>query len=205
MGVAIHSPGPERQATPPGPLKVLLAARFDEGKGHRYALEAVARLRAAGIDVSLHCAGDGPLKTTVERYATALEVRDRVQFLGLVDHQELLTQLRDRRWDVALLPSIETSEEREGIPVFLIEAMAAGMPVVATNTGGIPELIGGGAGVLIPQQDASATAEALARLAADRGLRRRLADAGIRRVRDQFSVDSTVSELLQEISSGGTT
>jgi len=201
MGVAVRPPSPEREG-PRGPLRVLLGARFEEEKGHRYALEAVARLKGAGVNLSLHCAGHGPLKAAIEQYAVVLNVLDRVHFSGLVDHQELLTQLRNHRWDVALLPSIETSEDREGIPVFLIEAMAAGVPVVATKTGGIPELLGSGAGMLIPQRDANAIAEALARLAADDDLRRQLADAGIRRVRDEFTIESTVSALLDEIALG---
>ena len=128
MGVAVHPRSPEREGRPPGPLRVLLGARFDERKGHHDALEAVARLKAAGVDVSLDCAGHGPLEATIKKYAGALDVLDRVRFSGWLDHQELLTQLGDRRWDVALLPSIETYEDREGIPVFLIEAMAAGVP-----------------------------------------------------------------------------
>ena len=200
MGVTLY-PGRERKGSLRGTLRVLLGARFDELKGHRYALEAVARLKAAAVEVSLHCAGDGPLKPTVEKYASTLSMSEHVQFLGFLDHQELLTQLRDHRWDVALLPSIETSTDCEGIPVFLIEAMAAGVPVIATKTGGIPELLENGAGMLIPQRDASAIAEALARLAADGDLRRQLAEAGMRRVRDQFTVESTVSALLDEISS----
>ena len=198
MGVAVHPPSPERDGRLQGPLRVLLGARFDEQKGHCYALEAVARLKAAGVDVSLDCAGHGPLEATIKKYAGALDVLDRVRFSGWLDHQELLTQLGDRRWDVALLPSIEICEDREGIPVFLIEAMAAGVPVVATKTGGIPELLESGAGMLIPQRDASAIAEALAKLAADNDLRRQLADAGFRRVRDQFTIESTVSALLDE-------
>ena len=202
MGVALLSPGPEKEGLARGPLRVLLGARFDELKGHRYAVEAVARLKTAGVNVSLQCAGDGPLKSRIEKYAGALDVSDRVHFPGLLDHQELLTQLRDHCWNVALLPSIETSEHREGIPVFLIEAMAAGVPVVATTCGGIPELLENDAGMLIPQRDTSAIAEALARLAANQDLRRQLAERGTRRVRDQFTVESTVSALLHEISSG---
>jgi colanic acid/amylovoran biosynthesis glycosyltransferase len=202
MGVAVPPPSPEREEWPRGPLRVLLGARFDEEKGHRYALEAVARLKGAGVNVSLHCAGHGPLKATIKKYAGALDVLDRVHFPGLLDHQELLTQLWNHRWDVALLPSIETSKDWEGIPVFLIEAMAAGVPVVATKTGGIPELLEGGVGMLIPQRDAGAIAEALAKLAANGELRRQLAEAGIRRVHDQFTIESTVSALLEEISSG---
>lgn len=201
MGVPVLPSRPAKEGRTQGPLRVLLGARFDEVKGHRYALEAVARLKEAGVNVSLDCAGHGPLQTTIEKYAGVLNVLDCVHFPGLLNHQELLTQLWDHRWDVALLPSIETSEEREGIPVFLIEAMAAGIPVVATQTGGIPELLEGAAGMLIPQRDAIAIAEALARLAADDSLRRQLADAGIRRVRDQFAVESSVSALLDEMSS----
>ncbi len=200
MGVALPPPSSRKEGRPRGPLRVLLGARFDEFKGHRYAVEAVARLKAAGVHVSLQCAGDGPLRAAVEKYAGALDLLDRVQFSGFIDHQELLTKLQEHRWDVALLPSVETSESREGIPVFLIEAMAAVVPVIATDTGGISELLNGGAGVLIPQQDAKAIAEVLARLAADSDLRRELADAGVRRVRDQFTIESTVSALLDEIS-----
>lgn len=199
MGVPVQAPGRGREMKPQSPLRVLLAARFDEFKGHRDALEAVAQLGAAGIDVSLQCAGDGPLRKTIESYANAMGVTDRVRFPGFVDHQELLDQLREGHWDVALLPSVETSESREGIPVFLIEAMAAGVPVVATDTGGITELLEGGAGVLIPQRDATAIADALSRLATDGERRLELADAGMRRVRDQFTIDATVSALLDEM------
>jgi colanic acid/amylovoran biosynthesis glycosyltransferase len=200
MGVTFHPPAPEQEVRGQRQLRVLLGARFDEFKGHRYAVEAIAQLKASGVDVFLCCAGDGPTKRTIEKYASALDVLDRVEFPGFLDHQELLRQLREHRWDVALLPSIETSESREGIPVFLIEAMAAGVPVVATRTGGIPELIKGGAGVLIPQGDATAISQALARLATDGDLRCQLAAAGVRRVRDQFTIEASVAAILAEIS-----
>jgi glycosyltransferase involved in cell wall biosynthesis len=202
MGVALRPSSPERADRSPGPLRVLLAARIDEFKGHRHALEAIAQLKAKGSNVSLRCAGDGPSRRAIEKHARELDVMDRVQFPGWVDHEKLLAQLEDHAWDVALLPSVENSLSREGIPVFLIEAMAAGVPVVATNTGGIPELLGGGAGVLIAQEDSRAIAEALGRLAADGDLRRQLAEAGVRRVREQFAIEATVSSLLAEITSG---
>jgi glycosyltransferase involved in cell wall biosynthesis len=182
------------------PLRVLLAARFDEMKGHRYALDAVAQLRACGVNVSLECAGFGPLKATVEEYASALGLLDRVHIGSLLDHRELLQGLEENRWDVALLPSLETREGREGIPVFLIEAMAAGVPVVATNTGGIPELVEEGSGILVPQRDAGALADALALLAMDGDRRQRFGRAGVERVRERFTVEASVSALLDEIS-----
>ncbi|OQW36762.1 MAG: hypothetical protein A4E19_21280 [Nitrospira sp. SG-bin1] len=201
MGVAalpLHTDG-ERK--PQQPLRVLVGARFDEQKGHRYALEAVAQLRRVGVKISLCCAGNGPLKVKMESYAKALGLSDCVHFPGWIDHKELLKQLHERRWDIALLSSLETSKDYEGIPVFLMEAMAAGVPVIATTTGGISELLDGGAGVLIPQQNAISIADALTRLAFDHALWHQLSDAGIRRVRDQFSTESTVSALLDEISS----
>jgi glycosyltransferase involved in cell wall biosynthesis len=200
MGVAVCPPMVERNGKSRGPLRVLLAARLVEVKGHRYALEAVARLKSAGVDVALHCIGDGPLRVTLEKYATALDVVDRVQFPGLLDHQKLLTQLSDHRWDVALLPSIRIRDQREGIPVFLIEAMAAGLPVVATNTGGISELLEGEAGMVIPERDSKAIADALAKLATDCDIRRHHTDAAVRRIRNQFTIESTVSALLNEVS-----
>jgi glycosyltransferase involved in cell wall biosynthesis len=178
-----------------------MAARFDEMKGHRYALDAVARLRASGLEVSLDCAGFGPLKRTVEKYAAGLGLSDLVRFTGLYDHHELLRRLAEHCWDVALLPSLETREEREGIPVFLMEAMSAAVPVVATNTGGIPELVAPGSGILVPQREAKAIADALALLATDVDLRQRLGQAGAQRVREQFAVEASVSALLGEISS----
>jgi glycosyltransferase involved in cell wall biosynthesis len=140
------------------------------------------------------------LRDSLEQHAAALDVRDRVQFLGLIDHQELLNRLWEHQWDVVLLPSIVIGEQREGIPVSLIEAMAAGVVVVATKTGGIPELLEGGAGLLVRQRDARAIADALSRLAADSDLRLQLAEAGIRRVCGQFAIESTTSALLDGIS-----
>jgi glycosyltransferase involved in cell wall biosynthesis len=201
VGVALPPP-PERTRQSPRPLRVLMAARFDEFKGHGDALEGIAHLKANGVDVLLRCVGDGPLKGAFEEYARSLDVLDRVQFPGTLDHQQLLSELRAHLWDVALLPSVETNESREGIPVFLIEAMAAGVPVVATNTGSIPELMRGGAGLFVRQRDGKAIAEALARLAANESLRRQLGDAGIERVRDQFTIEASISALLHAISAG---
>jgi colanic acid/amylovoran biosynthesis glycosyltransferase len=200
MGVVVPAHRPPKSGPTRRPLRVLLGARFDEMKGHRYALDAVAQLKAAGVHVSLECAGFGPFKTTVEEYAATLDLSDRVHFPGLLDHHRLLGDLAAHHWDVALLPSLETQHDREGIPVVLIEAMAAGIPVVATNTGGIPELLDEDSGIIVPQRDPSAIADALALLATDGARRRRLGQAGIQRVRQWFTVEASVSALLDEIS-----
>jgi glycosyltransferase involved in cell wall biosynthesis len=200
MGVSTPTSVQEPDGKQPRPLRILMGARFDERKGHRYALEAVAQLKTAGIDVTLDCAGEGPLEKKIQKFASAVDVLDKVQFPGLLCHDEVLTELQKGRWDVALLPSIEIGADYEGIPVFLIEAMAASVPVVAARTGGIPELLDGEAGLLVPQQDSKAIAEALGSLAASSSFRRQLAKAGFRRVQEQFNIESTVSALLDEIS-----
>ena len=197
VGVSIPNAAVPAETT--NPLRVLIGARIDdELKGHRDALEAIARLKAAGIEVTLDCAGDGVMRSTFESYASTLGVSDRVRFLGVVDHSDLLSRFAKGLWNAVLLPSLETEHHREGIPVFLIEAMAAGIPVVATSTGGIPELVGS-AGLLVPQRDPLAIAEALGRLARDPHLRRRLASSGRRRVLAEFTVESTVSAFLDQI------
>ena len=199
MGVDLPVDEPEPPTRQAGPLRVLMAARIDEFKGHHDAIEAIARLTSRGFDVILHCAGDGPARPAMMDIAARLGVLERCRFPGLVEHSALLTQLRTQAWDVALLPSVESGASREGIPVFLIEAMAAGIPVVATNTGGIPELIAGDGGILVPQLDPSAIADAIQLLAEDESTRRRLVINGYRQVRDHFSVEGSVSALITNL------
>jgi glycosyltransferase involved in cell wall biosynthesis len=181
------------------PLRVLLAAHFFEKKGHVFALRALSILKAAGVDVLLDCAGEGPLKKDIERRALVLGVKDQVRFVGLISHSQLLSRLRLGEWDVVLLSSFATATDQEGIPVILMEAMAAGVPVVATDTGGIPELLSAGAGLLVPERNPDAIATALTQLATDIDLRRSLSRMGLQRVREQFDVKFVVSALLQQI------
>ncbi|MBV8750598.1 MAG: glycosyltransferase, partial [Candidatus Eremiobacteraeota bacterium] len=99
-------------------------------------------------------------------------------------------------YDVAVLASIERAGGlMEGVPVALIEAMAAGIPVVATDSGSIGELVDGESGLLVPHSDPAALAAALRRLATDRALRERVATAGRARVENEFDIASTSKQL----------
>jgi glycosyltransferase involved in cell wall biosynthesis len=101
------------------------------------------------------------------------------------------------RWDAAVLPSVITgSGVQEGIPVSLVEAMARGLPAVGTESGGIPELLRDGAGIIVPPADSEALAEALATLAGDTALRATLAARGRKRVEDEFSGERVAAALL---------
>jgi glycosyltransferase involved in cell wall biosynthesis len=156
-----------------GPL-VLTLARLDPQKGHDVLLAAAARV--PGTVFAL--AGDGPLRPSLERRAEELGVSDRVLFLGRrADVPELLAAC-----DVFALPSLY-----EGSSLAVLEAMAAGRPVVASSIGGTDELIeDGGSGLLVPPGDAEALAAALRRLAGDHGLRDSLAAAARERARSMF-------------------
>jgi glycosyltransferase involved in cell wall biosynthesis len=199
MGVEVSELRPPVLQQEAPVLRVVIGAHLFEKKGHMYAIDAVRALAASGTRVVVDCVGHGPLRSQLERQVAATRVQEFVRFTGLLSHPEFLARLRSGAWDVALLPSVSTTTEKEGLPVFLIEAMAAGVPVVASATGGIPELLDGGAGLLVAERDAEAIAAVLKQLDGDRDLRRRLAEAGRRRVVERFQIQAKVSELLAEM------
>jgi glycosyltransferase involved in cell wall biosynthesis len=133
------------------------------------------------------------LRAELEERAHGLPVR----FLGAVSHTDVLADLEASRWDAVVLPSAPTPEgDQEGVPVSLIEAMAAGVPVLSTECGAIPELVTEGSGLLVPPADPAALRDALERLR-DPELRRSLAVGGRRRVETDFDVDRIAAELAE--------
>jgi glycosyltransferase involved in cell wall biosynthesis len=149
-------------------------------------------------------AGEGPLRDDLARKARELGLSEQVAFLGAVPHEELLERMERGAWDMLVLPSIVvTSDEQEGIPVALIEAMSRRVPVVSTTTGGITELLRGIPGSLVPPKNSSALAEAIERLIKEPELRNRLVETGCKRVVDSFAVEQVVSELVQRFEGCG--
>lgn len=177
-------------------LTVLCAANLIPVKGHTYLIQAIAHLIKEGKAVRLLLAGDGELRPALETQVAHLGIADWVVFLGHVPHEKLLELYKQNKVDVFVLPSVDLGGGlHEGIPVSLMEAMAFGIPVIATETGGIPELLKDGAGLLVPPKDPKALAEAIARLATDPALRQALGDAGRRCVEQEFSIDAVVRRL----------
>jgi glycosyltransferase involved in cell wall biosynthesis len=152
---------------------VLFAGRFVEKKGAGYLIEAVRRLQAEGRDLRLVLIGNGPMAGELRRAATALK---RVEFIDWVPNSEL------RRWmrgSLALcVPSLNATDgDAEGLPTVVLEAMAAGTPVVGSRHAGIGEAIEHErTGFLVEGQDPEALAAVLRRLGDEPGLRRRLGD-----------------------------
>lgn len=162
---------------------VLVSARLDVQKGHRYLLAAATQVPGAVFAV----AGEGPERADLEALAGELGVADRVRFLGRRDDvPELLAVC-----DLLVLPSLY-----EGLPVSVLEAMAAGRAVVATAIGGSDEaVVDGESGLLVRPADPDALAAAIRRLLHDRALRERLATAGRARVERDFSAAAMVARI----------
>ena len=164
-------------------LVLLHVGRFAPQKNHLLLIEGVARVLVKHPYIELWLVGDGPLRTEVERLVLEKKLQNHVRFMGLRrDIPELLAQA-----DVFLLPS-----DWEGLPLVVLEAMAAGRPIVATRVGGVPELVEEGkTGFLVPPQAPDALAGAILRLAKDPELRRRMGEAARKRALERFDIRQT--------------
>ncbi len=164
-------------------------------KGHEVLIEAAEILRRGGLDLRVVLVGDGELRRRLEARVARAGLRDVVVLRGALPHQEIPAVLAGAT--ALVLPSVTARDgQMEGIPVALMEAMAAGVPVVASRLSGIPELVRDGeTGLLVPERDAVALAAAMERLARDPALAGRLADAGRRAVRDEYDRSRNVAQL----------
>lgn len=183
---------PEPPAPPPSndPPVVLLAASFVRGKGHEVVLAAAERLVEDGRRFEVWLAGAGPLEAELQARARDLRLDGVARFCGYVPNAELLQWMESRRIDLVVLAS-----DSEGVPVSLMEALARGVPAVATDVGGVAELLGEGCGVLVPPQDPEALADGIARLLDSPELRLACARAGRARIEEEFAVASAVRRL----------
>lgn len=165
------------------------ASRLVPLKGIVYLIRTMALLRAEFPDLRLEIAGSGPERAALEEEIGGLGLADRVRFLGWqADLERVLAG-----WDVFVQPSL-----KEGFPLAALEAMASGLPVVATSVGGLPELVENGrTGWLVPPADPGALADRLRKLLLNADERRAMGAAGRRRVRERFSVEQMVSGIAR--------
>jgi L-malate glycosyltransferase len=165
----------------PGVLRVGMVARMNAAyKNHSGFLRIAARIHQQMPDVEFLLAGDGPLRPDFEREAQTLGLGDRVIFLG------------DRRDIAAVLPSMDVAvltSDSEGLSNVILEAMAAGLPVVAYDVGGNGELVNEGRGALIPAGDESGFAVAVQKLLDQPSLREQQGATARRFAEDTFSLD----------------
>lgn len=177
------APPPHRGS---GAARLLFVGRLVERKGAEFALRALAVLRASGREATLAIVGDGPERPLLEALARELAVADATSFAGMLPPDEVATFYA--RSDVVLLPAVtDWKGEQEGFGMVLVEAMRAGLPVVASRSGGIADIVSDEeTGLLVPERDTPALAAALTRLIDSPALARRLGDAGQVAVRARF-------------------
>jgi glycosyltransferase involved in cell wall biosynthesis len=187
---------PRERAAAARPFSILCVGTLHEVKGQAYLVETCRLLVEAGVDVTCTLVGDGPDRTTLVRQITTAGLEGRVAVAGRRTRAEVAELIG--RAHVLVSPSVPTAEgKREGIPVVLMEAMASGVPVVASGISGIPELVEDGkTGLLVPPRDPSALASALHRLHDDPAFRESLARAGREMVEREFDVRKNAGDLV---------
>lgn len=170
-------------------LIAVVANMYIAGKGHPCLIAAAAPICRKFPQAIFLLIGDGPERAKFERQATEAGLQKNFLFLGRrKDVPELLACC-----DLSVLPS-----EAEALPNSVLEAMAAGLPVVATCVGGIPEIIQDGEnGLLVPPQDSEALTNAVIRILQDPDLAKKLGTAGQTRMRTQFGFDRLLQSLEQ--------
>jgi len=177
-------------AAHPGPL-VVHGAMLRPEKGHLFFLDVLASVRAAFPDVRYIATGEGEMRDALRTRIAALNLSENVLLPGVVSPLAPLIA----RADLAVLPSLY-----EPLGMFQSEALALGVPVVASCTGGIPETVTDGAtGWLVPPEDRDAWVEAVVNALSDRAEARRRAALGRDDVRGRFAIDANIASLLRLI------
>lgn len=181
------------------PFSLLCVGTLHEVKGQRFLIEACRLLSEDGVELVCTLVGDGPDRARLARAVAASGLEGRVTFAGRRTRADVAGLLGSAHAVVA--PSVPTAEgKREGIPVVLMEAMASGVPVVASRISGIPELVEDGvSGLLAPPGDPQGLAAALRLLHDDPGLCERLGRAGREKVEAEFDVQASAAELVRQI------
>ncbi len=194
----IHPPGPGARSDPVGRLDILFAGRLQEQKNLGQLLDELARLRREGMTAfRLHVAGDGPLGPAMRLLAARLGLGASVVWHGWVaDKQELVALYQGA--DCFVNPSLY-----EGLPNTVLEAMACGLPVVASRVAGNDVLVAEGeTGLLFNLEEPRQLGRALADLARDREAARRMGAAGRDRAVGRFSWDAVAAASLRLLTSG---
>ncbi|MGE0057277.1 MAG: glycosyltransferase family 4 protein [Dehalococcoidia bacterium] len=171
-----------------GPPRLVFVGRLIQNKGPQFLIEALPGVFARHPEATLWMVGDGPLRASLEARCRELGIADRVQFLGT--RSDVADLMRD--CDVFVRPSL-----MEGLPLTVLEAMASGLPAVATPVGGTAEVLQDGVtGRLVPPRDVAAIETALDGLLSDADLRRRMGAAARHQVESDFGWSRVVQDTL---------
>lgn len=179
----------------PGAPLVLALGRLVYKKGFGFLVDAMPRVLARRPDAKLVIAGYGDLRDDLERQAERLGLAESVIFTGQLDRAQAASFIGAA--DVYAVPSVlDQAGNVDGLPNTLLEGMSAARPIVATRVAGIPDVITDGEhGLLVPERDAGALAEAICRLLDDRDLARRLGERARQRVLEELTWDATAARF----------
>ena len=170
---------------------VLTVARLTAQKSIATLIDALAILCARGRDAKLKVIGEGPERTALEQQTRALNLQDRVEFVGALAQKELPRHYAECA--VFVLPSI-----REGMGLVFAEALLCGAPVIAANSGGVTDIVKDGeTGLLVPERDARALADAIERMLNDRALAAQLASNGAAWVRERYTRGRVAAQFAE--------
>jgi glycosyltransferase involved in cell wall biosynthesis len=193
VDLSIWKPREYPPADAPGPTRFVFTGRLVDWKAVDLLLEAFAQA-AAKVPARLDILGNGPMRSQLEKQAHSLNLIEKVKFHGWVSQSQCASQLREA--DALVLPSLY---ECGGAVV--LEAMAIGLPVVATKWGGPADYLDASCGILVPptqrQQFIDDIASAMIRLANSPELRRQMGRAGRRRVEEAFDWERKIDAILQ--------
>lgn len=178
------------------PIRLLAVGRLVEKKGFVHLVRACRILKEDRIDFHLVLAGDGPLKGELARLVRQWGLREQVSFPGFVTFDDI-PGFFDRAHMLVMPSVVDSSGDRDGIPNVIVEALMHGLPVVASNVSGIPEVIQDGrTGLLVPPGHPHALATAILELARDRKKADVMAEEGRDRVVRQFDPERNYSQII---------
>jgi glycosyltransferase involved in cell wall biosynthesis len=186
---------------PATPVAIVSVGRTVPKKGYGDLLRALALL-PAGLAWRFVHIGGGPLLPELRALAGKLGLADRIEWRGALPQEDVLALYRSANLFV-LASRIAGDGDRDGLPNVLMEAQSQGVAVLATRVSGIPELIDDGAtGMLVEAGDPAGLAKGLETLIRQPALRRRLGDAGYRRIQAQFDMEKGIDLLLERFTGG---
>lgn len=191
-GFPVHSTV-ARNGRPP---LIIAVGRLVQKKGFDCLVRACSLLRDWGVDYTCEIIGGGPEYASLSRLITALDLGGYVSLLGALPFEEVKRHYR--RASIMVIPSRVSpkDQDRDGLPNVIIEALAMGVPVVATALAGIPDLITHNqTGLLVPPDNPTQLATAIRRMLEDDGLRIRLAQAGRQKVEKEFDLAESAHKL----------
>lgn len=172
--------------------QLMMVGRMVEKKGFKYALNAIKILKTKGKTVNIDLYGDGPLREKLEELTRILGIENQVKFHGYVSIEKIRKELQDH--SILLAPSVTASDDdKEGLPNTILEGMASGIPVIASNHAAIPEaVVDGETGLLVSERNPKAIAGAIEKILDQNTDIRAIRNNARNLIEEQYSVEQLV-------------